>query len=76
MVISPLALRRFAVAVITLIVLSAMLLAWSALSHQESTLAIRPVNQAPACLTVFLSGIIWMRTGSALRALPRRTMFY
>ena len=26
-------------------VLSAMLLAWSALSHQESTLAIRPVNQ-------------------------------
>lgn len=45
MAISPLALRRFAVAVITLIVLSAMLLAWSALSHQESTLAIRPVNQ-------------------------------
>lgn len=44
MAISPLALRRFAVAVITLIVLSAMLLAWSALSHQESTLAIRPVN--------------------------------
>jgi hypothetical protein len=44
MVISPLALRRFACAV-TLVVLSAMLLAWSALSHQESTLAIRPVNQ-------------------------------
>lgn len=45
MAISPLALRRFACAVITLVVLSAMLLAWSALSHQESTLAIRPVNQ-------------------------------
>jgi hypothetical protein len=30
--VSPLALRRFAVAVITLIVLSAMLLAWSALA--------------------------------------------
>ena len=45
MAISPLALRRFAYAVMTLVVLSAMLLAWSALSHQESTLAIRPVNQ-------------------------------
>ncbi len=45
MAISPLALRRFACAVMTLVVLSAMLLAWSALSHQESTLAIRPVNQ-------------------------------
>lgn len=43
--ISPLALRRFACAVIALVILSAVLLAWSALSHPESTLAIRPVNQ-------------------------------
>ena len=45
MVISPLALRRSACAFIVLMFLCALLLAWSALSHQESTLAIRPVNQ-------------------------------
>lgn len=38
-------LRRCAYALIALVLVSAMLLAWSALSHQESTLAIRPVNQ-------------------------------
>ena len=45
MVISPLALRRSACAFIVLMFLCALLLAWSALSHEESTLAIRPVNQ-------------------------------
>ena len=44
-VISPLALRRSACAFIVLMFICALLLAWSALSHQESTLAIRPVNQ-------------------------------
>ena len=45
MVISALSLRRCAYALIVLVLISAMLLVWSALSHQESTLAIRPVNQ-------------------------------
>ena len=45
MVISPLAVRRFAVAMIALGLLSLMFLAWTTLSHQESTLAIRPVSQ-------------------------------
>ena len=45
MVISALSLRRCAYALIALVLISAMLLVWSALSHQESTLAIRPVNQ-------------------------------
>ena len=38
-------LRRCAYALIALVLVSAMLLVWSALSHQESTLAIRSVNQ-------------------------------
>ena len=38
-------LRRCAYALIALVLVSAMLLVWSALSHQESTLAIRPVTQ-------------------------------
>ena len=45
MVISALSLRRCAYALIALVLISAMLLVWSSLSHQESTLAIRPVNQ-------------------------------
>jgi hypothetical protein len=76
MAISPLALRRFAVAVITLIVLSAMLLAWSALSHQESTLAIRPVNQGASVPDGFS---VWHHldaNGIRFKASPRRTMFY
>lgn len=76
MVISPLVMRRFACAFIALVMLSAVLLAWNTLSHQDATLAIRPVNQGAVCLTVFLSGIIWMQTASALKASPRRTMFY
>jgi hypothetical protein len=45
MVISPLSLRRLSYALIMLVFISAMLLVWTALQHQESTLAIRPVNQ-------------------------------
>ncbi|MDR2264335.1 EnvZ/OmpR regulon moderator MzrA [Enterobacter soli] len=45
MVISPLSLRRLSYALIVLVFISAMLLIWTALQHQESTLAIRPVNQ-------------------------------
>ncbi|NIF38250.1 EnvZ/OmpR regulon moderator MzrA [Enterobacter sp. Tr-810] len=45
MVISPLSLRRLSYALIVLVFFSAMLLIWTALQHQESTLAIRPVNQ-------------------------------
>jgi hypothetical protein len=45
MVISPLSLRRLSYALIVLVFISAMLLVWTALQHQESTLAIRPVNQ-------------------------------
>lgn len=45
MVISPLSLRRLSYALIVLVFISAMLLLWTALQHQESTLAIRPVNQ-------------------------------
>ncbi|MEH0887071.1 EnvZ/OmpR regulon moderator MzrA [Enterobacter sp. UNJFSC 003] len=45
MVISPLSLRRFSYAMIALVILCAMILAWTALQQQESTLAIRPVNQ-------------------------------
>ena len=35
-----------------------------------------PGKPGAVCLTVFLSGIIWMQTASALKASPRRTMFY
>ncbi|MGR5942636.1 EnvZ/OmpR regulon moderator MzrA [Enterobacter sp. C4G1] len=45
MAISPLSLRRLSYALIVLVFISAMLLVWTALQHQESTLAIRPVNQ-------------------------------
>lgn len=45
MVISPLSLRRLSYTLIVLVFISAMLLVWTALQHQESTLAIRPVNQ-------------------------------
>ena len=45
MVISRLSLRRFSFAMIVLVMISAMLLIWAAFSHQESTLAIRSVNQ-------------------------------
>ena len=44
MVISPLILRRFSYALIALMMFSALLLAWAALQHQESTLAIRPAT--------------------------------
>ncbi|MEI9482630.1 EnvZ/OmpR regulon moderator MzrA [Enterobacter cancerogenus] len=45
MVISPLALRRLSWAIIALLMFSALFLAWTAVQNQESTLAIRPVNQ-------------------------------
>ena len=45
MVISPLALRRFSYAIVALMMFSALILLWSALQHQESTLTIRPVSQ-------------------------------
>ena len=76
MVISPLAVRRFAVAMIALGLLSLMFLAWTTLSHQESTLAIRPVSQGVSVPDGFS---VWHHldaTASALRASPRRTMFY
>lgn len=45
MAFSPLLLRRFCYAMAALMILSALILAWNALQHQESTLAIRPVNR-------------------------------
>ncbi|AVY97558.1 MULTISPECIES: EnvZ/OmpR regulon moderator MzrA [Lelliottia] len=45
MVISPHSLRRLSYALIALMILSAMVLIWTAVQHQESTLAIRPMNQ-------------------------------
>ncbi|WP_368540772.1 EnvZ/OmpR regulon moderator MzrA [Enterobacter soli] len=45
MEISPSSLRRFSYALVVLVMFSAMLLVWNALQHQESTLAIRSVNQ-------------------------------
>lgn len=42
---SPFTLRRFSYALIALVIISALLLAWSALQREESTLAIRSVNQ-------------------------------
>jgi len=44
MVISPHSLRRLSYALIALMILSAMVLIWTAVQHQESTLAIRPMN--------------------------------
>lgn len=76
MVISPLAVRRFAVAMIATGLLSLMFTARTTLSHQESTLAIRPVSQGVSVPDGFRCGIILMPTASALRASPRRTMFY
>lgn len=74
MVISPLALRRFSYAIVALMMFSALILLWSALQHQESTLAIRPVSQGTSVPDGFPSGIIWTQTGSALRASRRKTM--
>lgn len=45
MVIPPHSLRRLSYALIALMILSAMVLIWTAVQHQESTLAIRPMNQ-------------------------------
>lgn len=45
MVLSPHSLRRLSYALIALMILSAMVLIWTAVQHQESTLAIRPMNQ-------------------------------
>lgn len=45
MVITPRSLRRLSYALIALTILSAMVLVWKAVQHQESTLAIRPMNQ-------------------------------
>ena len=45
MVISPLALRRLSWAMIALLMFIALFLAWTAVQNQESTLAIRSVNQ-------------------------------
>ncbi|ELW1646200.1 MULTISPECIES: EnvZ/OmpR regulon moderator MzrA [Enterobacter] len=45
MAMTPLSLRRFSYAMIALMMFSVMLLAWAALQRQESTLAIRSVNQ-------------------------------
>jgi hypothetical protein len=45
MVISPHSLRRLSYALIALMILSAIVLIWTAVQHQESTLAIRPMNQ-------------------------------
>lgn len=45
MVITPHSLRRLSYALIALTILSAMVLVWTAVQHQESTLAIRPMSQ-------------------------------
>lgn len=45
MAMTPLSLRRFSYAMIALMMFSVMFLAWAALQRQESTLAIRSVNQ-------------------------------
>lgn len=45
MLISPLSLRRMSYGLIALVLLSTMILVWTAVQHQESTLAIRPVSQ-------------------------------
>jgi hypothetical protein len=61
--------------VIVLVVLSAMLLAWARL-HQESTLAIRPVNQGASVPDGFS---VWHHldaNGIRFKSITRRTMFY
>lgn len=45
MVITPLSVRRLSYALIALLILSATILVWTAVQHQESTLAIRPIGQ-------------------------------
>ncbi|MDY1037862.1 EnvZ/OmpR regulon moderator MzrA [Lelliottia sp. CFBP8978] len=45
MVTAPFSVRRWSYAIVALMLLSAMILIWTALQHQESTLAIRPVSQ-------------------------------
>lgn len=45
MEITPRSLRRLSFAMIALMFLSAIVLVWTAVQHQESTLSIRPVSQ-------------------------------
>ncbi|MBL5884930.1 EnvZ/OmpR regulon moderator MzrA [Lelliottia aquatilis] len=45
MEITPRSLRRLSFALIALMILSAIVLVWTAVQHQESTLSIRPVSQ-------------------------------
>jgi hypothetical protein len=45
MEITPRSLRRLSFALIVLMILSAIVLVWTAVQHQESTLSIRPVSQ-------------------------------
>lgn len=45
MEITPRSLRRLSFAMIALMILSAIVLVWTAVQHQESTLSIRPVSQ-------------------------------
>ncbi|WP_253381815.1 EnvZ/OmpR regulon moderator MzrA [unidentified bacterial endosymbiont] len=45
MVIFPLTVRRFSCAMIALAAIAALLMTWAALGNEESTLAIRPMNQ-------------------------------
>lgn len=59
MVISPLSLRRMSYGLIALVLLSAMILVWTAVQHQESTLAIRPVSQGASVPDGFY---IWHQT--------------
>lgn len=73
MVISPLALRRLSWAMIALLMFIALFLAWTAVQNQESTLAIRSVNQGASVPDGFSVWHHLMRTAFVLRALRRRT---
>ncbi len=52
-----------------LLMLTILMMTWSTLRQQESTLAIRAVNRAPVCQTASQFCIIWMRTAFILKAL-------
>lgn len=65
-------LKQLAWSTAFLLALSAMLLVWSAVRQQESTLAIRAVHQGPACRTVSRSGITSTLTAFVLKALHQR----
>ncbi len=52
-----------------LLMLTILMMTWSTLRQQESTLAIRAVNGAPVCQTASQFCIIWMRTAFILKAL-------